>query len=205
MRIKTLYPTSRRRILALALACCASIPAFLQATVIPSNSAALEWNPNPEPDITGYKVYIGSVSGTYATVINVVGAAWTTLPSVPLGSTLYLAVSAYNTSGLESPRSAELVVTADVPKPAAATSFTLSSAGNGQLQWKYPKNASIPPDRFTVYASEDLVNWNPTSEILPSASASSDAQWLYFAFPYVSDKPRMFFLVGASNAFGESR
>lgn len=205
MQIKTPHSTSRRRVLVFALSCAAWIPAILQAAVFPSNSAALEWVPNPEPDVAGYRVYIGSASGNYDSVIDVVGATRASLPQVPLGSTIYLAVSAYNSAGLESAPSTELVVIADVPKPAAATSFTMSSPGQGQIQWKYPKTAAVPADRFTVYASEDLVTWTPASEIPVSESASSDAEWHYFEFPYAADKPRMFFQVGTSNAFGESR
>lgn len=197
MPIKTQYSTTRRRALVLALSY-AWIPASLQA-------AALEWTPNPESDIAGYTVYIGSASGSYDSTIDVVGATRATLPSVPLGSTLYLAVSAHNDAGLESPLSTELVVIADVPKPAASTSFSMSSPGQGKLQWKYPKDAAIPADRFIVYASEDLTNWSPASEVLGSEPVSSDAQWHYFEFPYVADQPRMFFQVGAANAFGESR
>ena len=196
---------SSRRVLILALSCCAWIPASLQAAVFPSNSAALEWAPNPEADITGYKVYVGSASGNYESIIDVVGATRAILPSVPLGSTLYLAVSAYNSAGLESQPSSELVVIADVPKPAASTSFSMSSPGEGRLRWKYPKNSTVPADRFTVYASEDLVNWSPASDILISESSSSDEEWQYYEFPYTADKPRMFFQVGTSNAFGESR
>lgn len=188
-----------------AAACVCLLPLATQAAVTPSDGASLAWSPNPESDVVGYHVYVGAASGSYDTIIDVVGETQAALPQVSLGTTLYLAVSAYNAAGLESPLSSELVVTVDVPKPVAAPSFTMSSAGQGKLRWKYPKNATTQADRFTVYASEDLVNWSPASEVLGSEPVSSDAEWLYFEFPYVANQPRMFFQLGASNAFGEIR
>ncbi|WP_341406033.1 fibronectin type III domain-containing protein [Luteolibacter soli] len=171
--------------------------------MIPSNGVSLEWNANPESDVVGYKVYFGTTSQNYTAVIDVVGATKTQLPAVSLGSTYYLAVSAYNAKGDESPRSAELKVTADVPAPAANTSMSFSAPGQAQLQWRYPK-ANVPvADKFTIYASEDLKTWSSAGTVAASASSSSDANWTYFKFPYSADKKRMFFRVGASNAFGE--
>jgi hypothetical protein len=173
------------------------------AAVVPSPGVSLEWSANPESDVVGYKVYFGTESTNYSAVIDVVGATKTELPAVSLGTTYYLAVSAYNAAGEESPRSAELKVTAEVPAAVADTSMSFSAPGQGQLQWRYPK-ANVPSaDKFTIYASEDLKTWNPAGTVPVSASSSSDANWLYFEFPYAADKPRMFFRVGSSNAFGE--
>lgn len=175
------------------------------AAITPSAGATLSWSPNPEPDVSEYKVYLGYQSGNYSTILNVSGTTSVTLPKEPLGTTLYIAVSAYNSAGLEGPLSAELVVVAAVPEPVAATSFAMASPGQGLIGWKYPKNASVGTGHFTVYASEDLVNWTSVSDISIDSPDSSDAEWLYFKFPYVANKRRMFFQVGASNGFGEIR
>lgn len=184
----------------LAIAAC---PFLASAAVIPSNGVSLQWNANPEPDVVGYKVYFGTESQKYTAVINVVGSTKTELPAVSLGTTYYLSVSAYNAAGDESPRSAELKVTADVPAPVADTSMSFSGAGKGQLQWRYPKTNVPAADKFVIYASEDLKTWSPAGSVLASSPSSSDANWHYFKFPYAADKPRMFFRVGSSNAFGE--
>lgn len=206
MHLKTLVSILyNRSSLILAVACSGFVPAMAPAAITPFENVSLEWDANFEPDIAGYKVYVGTESGSYPSVINVVGSTKVALPKVNLGTTLHIAVSAFNFEGIEGPLSSELVVIADVPAPAASTSFTMNSPGQGQIQWKYPKNAAVSPDRFTVYASEDLVNWVPASDVLISESASSDAEWLYFDFPYAADKPRMFFQVAAANAFGEIR
>jgi len=183
----------------------AASPFVASAAIIPSTGASLEWNTNPEADVVGYKVYFGTESQNYTSVIDVVGTTKMQLPAVSLGSTYYLAVSAYNATGEESPRSAELKVLADVPAPVADTSMSFSAPGHGQLQWRYPQSDVPSADKFTVYASEDLKTWQPAGTVAASASSSSDANWLYFQFPYAADKKQMFFKVGSSNAFGEFR
>ncbi|RYD85310.1 MAG: hypothetical protein EOP84_02945 [Verrucomicrobiaceae bacterium] len=179
-------------------------PFVASAAVIPSNGASLEWNANPEPDVVGYKVYLGTESQNYTSVIDVAATTKLQLPTVNLGTTtFYLAVSAYNAKGEESPRSAELKVIADVPAPAADTSMSFSAPGQGQLQWRYPKSDVPAADKFTIYASEDLKTWKSAGSVAASASSTSDANWLYYKFPYSAGKGRMFFKVGGSNAFGE--
>jgi hypothetical protein len=203
MRFKTHFNPIHRLALAAAATCVWSFPAATQASTLPT-LPTLVWNANPEPDVTAYKVYIGSSSGVYPTVINISGDTRSPLPPVEEGATMYLAVSAVNSAGLEGPRSAELVVIADAPSPVVAPSFSMGSQSQGKLQWKYPAGAAIPANNFTVYSSDDLVNWTPASQIAASSPTSSDSEWLYFDFPYQADKPRMFFKVGASNAFGET-
>lgn len=153
--------------------------------------------------MAGYKVYFGTQSGVCSQVMDVAKTTRTLLPPLNLGATYYMAVSAYNAAADEGPRSAELVVIAAVPTAAADTTMSFSSPGAGRVQWRYPKNGVTSADKFTVYASEDLANWLPAGTVLASSPARSDDHWLYFDFPCAADKPRMFFRVGASNAFGE--
>ena len=66
----------------------------------------LVWDPNPEPDIAGYNVYYGRISGDYTRLVPV------TNPTATIGvkgsKTLYFAVTAYNTNGVESEFSEEV-------------------------------------------------------------------------------------------------
>ena len=66
----------------------------------------LVWDRNPEPDIAGYKVYYGRVSGDYTQLVTV------TNPTARIGvrgsKTTYFAVTAYNTNGVESDLSDEV-------------------------------------------------------------------------------------------------
>jgi hypothetical protein len=66
----------------------------------------LVWDRNPEPDIVGYNVYYARISGDYTQLKTV------TDPTARIGvrgsNTLYFAVTAYNTNGVESPFSEEV-------------------------------------------------------------------------------------------------
>ena len=71
-----------------------------------STTATLTWSPNTEPDVAGFKVYIGNAPGVYGSPI-VLGNVTTYVASnLALGKTYYFAVSAFDTSGNESPLSA---------------------------------------------------------------------------------------------------
>ena len=69
------------------------------------------WRPNRESDLAGYKVYVGTASGTYSFP----GSAFVTgqvtsytLSNLPKGQTYFFAISAYDNAGNESALSAEL-------------------------------------------------------------------------------------------------
>ena len=79
-----------------------------------SETATLSWNANSEPDLGGYKVYLGTASGVY-------GAPFAALPmdvtsytvtGLETGTTYFFAVTAYNSSGAESSFSNEVSKTA---------------------------------------------------------------------------------------------
>lgn len=81
-------------------------------SVVPSTTqATLEWDPNSESDLAGYKMYFGTASGVYGEPIDVGLATTHTVTGLLHGRTYYFAVSAYNTSGKESGKSNEVSYT----------------------------------------------------------------------------------------------
>jgi hypothetical protein len=75
-----------------------------------TNTADLEWNAVMDPNLSGYRVYVGIFSGTYVTSVDV-GLA-TTYTVTGLGSgTYYFAVTAYDASMNESVYSNEIFTT----------------------------------------------------------------------------------------------
>lgn len=71
----------------------------------------LTWTANRESDLAGYKVYVGTASGTYSFPGSafVIGKATSyTLSNLPKGQTYFFAISAYDNAGNESGLSAEL-------------------------------------------------------------------------------------------------
>ena len=76
-----------------------------------SGSATLSWSPNRETDLAGYKIYVGTRSGSYTYPGSpfAIGVAGTyTITGLPSGQTYYFAVSAYDYSGSESTLSTEV-------------------------------------------------------------------------------------------------
>jgi hypothetical protein len=71
-------------------------------------SRTLAWNANPETDIAGYKVSLGTSSGIYQTVQTVVSGNSAILTGLSPETTYYCSVQAYNTSGLTSVMSVEI-------------------------------------------------------------------------------------------------
>jgi hypothetical protein len=79
--------------------------------VMESAQVTLEWDPNSEPDLAGYKFYYGTSSENYTNVIDVGNQVTYTVTGLKPGETYYFAVTAYNTAGLESDYSNEVVYT----------------------------------------------------------------------------------------------
>lgn len=75
-------------------------------------AAMLIWQPNLEPDLAGYKVYIGEKSRQYTAVFNVGKRTRYSLAELSPDKTYYLAVTAYDASGNESALSQEVVLQA---------------------------------------------------------------------------------------------
>ena len=185
MSSKTLHSRSfRRSALALALVSTLGLPAAIQAADVAAPAVSLTWSPNPEADLAGYKLHFGTSSGNYSTVLDVGRTASAPLPPMILGNTYYVALSAYDTEFREGPLSAELAVTASPPGPVAGTGFATGPAGLGSLQWKYPKVAAAPADRFAIQSSEDLATWSAAGETTPADAVGAE---LMSAFEVVAE------------------
>ena len=80
-------------------------------TVISATSSGptnLSWDPSLSTDVVGYYLYIGTASGIYSYTIDVGMGTSYTLNNVEVGNTYYFAVTAYDSSRLESGFSNEL-------------------------------------------------------------------------------------------------
>ena len=78
----------------------------------------LGWNPNPEVGIQGYKILMGSQSGTYSQSLSTGNNETFAVQGLTSGQTYYFAVVAIGSTGLESLPSNELAVTIATPVPA---------------------------------------------------------------------------------------
>lgn len=80
-------------------------------TVVESSYVTLMWEANTEPDLAGYKLHLGNETGVYFQVIDVGNTETYTVQGLQKGETYYFAATAYNTVGLESSYSSEVVYT----------------------------------------------------------------------------------------------
>ena len=88
----------------------ASTPPPPPPTPVPTTaSATVTWTANTESDLAGYRVYVGTRSGNYTFrgPFEVTSGTSLTIPNLPLGTTYFFAVSAYDRSGNESVKSVE--------------------------------------------------------------------------------------------------
>lgn len=109
----------------------------------------LEWAASPDPGITGYKLYYGTQSGIYSEILDIGGNLEAELSGLAAGSTYYCNVTAYNSSGLESPFSEEFSFSYD--PPVAVTYPTdqlvlLDAAGTGGPMMVFDFEISMEAD-----------------------------------------------------------
>ena len=92
-----------------------------------AGDVTLQWDPNPETDVVGYKVYYGTSSRTYSAPIPFGLQSTYTVTGLAAG-TYYFAVTAFNVDGLESAFSNEVSTTVT----GTGTSVTCDINGDGQ-------------------------------------------------------------------------
>ncbi len=107
----------------------------------------LAWNPNPETDISAYRLSYGTSSGQYNQVVDVGRDTRATVSNLEQGKTYYFVVTAVNYAGMASDPSSELIYNG-APASAVASSYTL-------LEQDSPSVSSLS----SVYGSQlDLMN-----------------------------------------------
>ena len=80
---------------------------FLTVSSAFAGSITIGWNANTESDLAGYRVHIGSVSGDYSSNIDVKNVTEHKIENLVPGF-YYIALTAYDTSNLESDYSNEV-------------------------------------------------------------------------------------------------
>jgi hypothetical protein len=139
---------------------------FLMLSTAPGFASSLNvtWSANNETDLAGYQVYYGLQSKTYGTLVDVGKATGYQITNVQSGSTYYIAVTAYDTSGNESAKSSEIskyisaqtqqsVITLLSPVNGSTVSTSPTFKWSGQGYSKYSVLISINNGRswFTIY------------------------------------------------------
>ena len=87
-----------------------SIPVSLTLSAAVAGTAGLSWDGNGETDLSGYKVYKGTSSGTYGAPVATLPKTTTsyTVTGLQTGTTYFFAITAYDNAGNDSPPSSEV-------------------------------------------------------------------------------------------------
>ncbi len=73
-----------------------------------SAEVTLAWDPNTEPDLAGYKIYIGVQSRQYSWIQDAGNRTQATVENLDNNIKYFLSITAYNTQGIESGVSNEI-------------------------------------------------------------------------------------------------
>ena len=114
----------------------------------------LAWSPDTTGNIAGYAIYSGSASFSFSTRLDVGTNTSVTISNLPAGSTNYFAVSAYNTSHVESAPSDQIVYI--VPGGGLQLVPTASTKSSGFMTMQFPAMAG---HRYEIQISTDLQTW----------------------------------------------
>ncbi len=96
-----------------------------------TNSATLQWSPNPESDLAGYRVYHGITPGQYGGSLSVGNTTSYQFVNLEGNKTHYFTVTAYDTSGNESSPASEVAKT--ITGTDSNQVLTVSLSGNGTV------------------------------------------------------------------------
>jgi hypothetical protein len=163
---------SRRTLFATALSAILLLPQMAAAATV-----TIAWDRNPEPDIAGYRISYGIVSGAYTNTVDVGNRLEFQIRGVDDGQKYYFVVQAYNTRGAVSPPSSEIsanvvaltALTTDMvsPTPTGKPITWTALAGSGaQLQyqfWRFSQSTGA----WTLgqdYGSSNSLTWTPGAE-----------------------------------------
>ncbi len=110
----------------------------------------LEWDPNQEANLAGYRLYYGTASRTYETRIDVGNVTTYRVTGLLDGVTYYFAVTAYDQQGMESGYSNEVTARRNAPPTAVITASP--TAGRAPLGVSFIGVGTDPDGRVVGYA-----------------------------------------------------
>jgi fibronectin type 3 domain-containing protein len=164
-----------RALILFAVVCLAALFASPRPSLAISLSPAsvtLAWDPSPSVSVVGYRLYYGTSPRTYTYSIDAGPSTTVTLSNLLRGTTYYMAVTAYDSFGLESEFSEEVAYTPPLVEvePTPTIALTKIAGGQMQLTGTAPSGTTV-----SVQASVDMQNWITIS----SVTADSNGHLLF--------------------------
>lgn len=157
----------------IALLCPVGILLFAPPMLICADlGVTLQWDANPEPQVVGYRAYVGTASGHYDRVFDSHSNVSVRVSPLDPGLIYYFAVSAYTSDGLESPLSDELSYSVSIN----GTNIVLTPLTITSQKGTSPVTVSFnvkPGRRYFVQTSEDLRAWRTERQFIFEASTTA--------------------------------
>ena len=135
-----------------------------------AQNVRLAWNPSKSLGAAGYFLYYGPGTGTYTNKIDMGNSTTASVSGLKEGQTYHFAVSAYNSSGVESSLSS------DVSYITPGFLRLLGTVNIGSMGMEFPV---APNHWYEVQASKDLQAWTTIGK---TDLATSNA-WTQFSDP----------------------
>lgn len=150
---------------------CSALSASAQAQI----AVTVAWNANPETNIAGYKIHLGTTSGNYTTIQTVPNATSSVLSDLSPSTTYFCALQAYNTAGLTSSLSSEISFTTPAALPEiAVTGSTGSNLTDGTTTISFGATSigSTNATRVITLSNSGTANLTGLSVTLDGANSS---------------------------------
>ena len=156
------------------------LASFVFTPAVHALRVTLEWDPNAaNEDVAGYKIYFGTESQNYTTVIDVSNATLKSVAKLKKGMLYYFAATAYNSYGAESSFSEEVSVNTCTYKISPKKKKFKGAGGEGKVKVNTQPNctweaASGDKSVLTIYGDNTgvgkgyitySVNPNPNLEV----------------------------------------
>jgi hypothetical protein len=156
------------------------VPAW--SVALSTNRVTLAWNPTP--GAAGYRIYTGTASRNYTSMLDVGPSTTATVGNLRAGTTYFFAATDYDTNQLESAYSAEISYT--VPAVSGLTRLSVNLVASGQKL----QISGVGPVSYTylLQTSSDLVTWTNLASV-----TNSTAGTFQFADPFRVSTTRRYY------------
>jgi Fibronectin type III domain/FG-GAP-like repeat len=113
------------------------------ATPASAATVSIAWDPNPEPDIIGYNVFVSTQAGSFTSPIPVGKHTSVTIPGLQPGVQYYFAVQAQGPGGLSG--LAQIAYVPPIPLPAGSepTRSDFNADGKFDLLWQHQSTGRL--------------------------------------------------------------
>jgi hypothetical protein len=134
---------------------------------LPGASVNLAWNGSPSAEVTGYRIYYGSATGSYTNSVAVGNVMAITVPGLTIGVPYYFVVVAFDASGMESLFSNEIIYIV----PGGLAQLQLRVAANKQAILTLTGQVG---HTYEIQATANLTTWSVLGTVTLGAGGSAN-------------------------------